>query len=243
MSIPIRTVITMDHDTDHIDTDARTKQTARHSTGGRAPRQQLATIAARKSAPATGGVKKPEQTPLSRLADEYAMRIGDVKSIAHSIMTRTGVDKITAITQTSRVLGLVRSEPHRTHADAADEIVQQLDTRIRLTKELGDRRRILTRIKHLLRNLNKDRKDLDRQISDATTKMERVKANESRLSQEVIDAGGPLTVSTSPGRGAAAAAAAVCEDSADSDSSDDAWYGCSTDRGLVQDTTAKIMHV
>lgn len=38
---------------------ARTKQTARKSTGGRAPRKQLATKAARKSAPATGGVKKP----------------------------------------------------------------------------------------------------------------------------------------------------------------------------------------
>ena len=35
---------------------ARTKQTARKSTGGRAPRKQLATKAARKSAPATGGV-------------------------------------------------------------------------------------------------------------------------------------------------------------------------------------------
>ncbi|KAG1656794.1 hypothetical protein FOA52_011830 [Chlamydomonas sp. UWO 241] len=37
---------------------ARTKQTARKSTGGKAPREQLATKAARKSAPATGGVKK-----------------------------------------------------------------------------------------------------------------------------------------------------------------------------------------
>ncbi|CAH1443186.1 unnamed protein product [Lactuca virosa] len=38
---------------------ARTKQTARKSTRGKAPRKQLATKAARKSAPATGGVKKP----------------------------------------------------------------------------------------------------------------------------------------------------------------------------------------
>uniref|UniRef100_A0A452HP49 Uncharacterized protein n=1 Tax=Gopherus agassizii TaxID=38772 RepID=A0A452HP49_9SAUR len=37
---------------------ARTKQTARKSTGGKAPCKQLATKAARKSAPATGGVKK-----------------------------------------------------------------------------------------------------------------------------------------------------------------------------------------
>ena len=40
---------------------ARTKQTARKSTGGKAPRKQLATKAARKSQPATGGVKKPHR--------------------------------------------------------------------------------------------------------------------------------------------------------------------------------------
>ena len=43
---------------------ARTKQTARKhgtSTGGKAPRKQLATKAALKSAPATGGVKKPHR--------------------------------------------------------------------------------------------------------------------------------------------------------------------------------------
>ncbi len=40
----------------------RTKQTARISTGGKAPRKQLATKAARKSAPATGTVaKKPRR--------------------------------------------------------------------------------------------------------------------------------------------------------------------------------------
>ena len=33
---------------------ARTKQTARKSTGGKAPRKQLATKAARKSAPTSG---------------------------------------------------------------------------------------------------------------------------------------------------------------------------------------------
>ena len=41
----------------------RTKQTARKSTGGKAPRRALATKAARKSAPATAarGVKKPHR--------------------------------------------------------------------------------------------------------------------------------------------------------------------------------------
>mgnify|MGYP002386795335 CR=1 FL=1 len=40
---------------------ARTKQTARKSTGGKAPRKQLASKAARKSAPASGGLKKPHR--------------------------------------------------------------------------------------------------------------------------------------------------------------------------------------
>ena len=40
---------------------ARTKQTARKSTGGKAPRKRLATKAARRSAPDTGGIKKPHR--------------------------------------------------------------------------------------------------------------------------------------------------------------------------------------
>lgn len=41
---------------------ARTKQTARKSTGGKAPRKQMLGMkAAAKSAPATGGVKKPHR--------------------------------------------------------------------------------------------------------------------------------------------------------------------------------------
>ena len=40
---------------------ARTKQTARKSTGGKAPRKQLATKAARKTKPQIGGVKKPHR--------------------------------------------------------------------------------------------------------------------------------------------------------------------------------------
>ena len=40
---------------------ARTKQTARKTTGGKTPRKQIATKAARKSARHTGGVKKPHR--------------------------------------------------------------------------------------------------------------------------------------------------------------------------------------
>jgi histone H3 len=42
-------------------TMAHTKQTARKSTGGKAPRHALAAKAARRSAPATRGVKKPHR--------------------------------------------------------------------------------------------------------------------------------------------------------------------------------------
>ncbi|KAF7560707.1 hypothetical protein G7046_g3439 [Stylonectria norvegica] len=49
------------HQTSASSTMARTKQTARKSTGGKAPRKQLASKAARKSAPSTGGVKKPHR--------------------------------------------------------------------------------------------------------------------------------------------------------------------------------------
>ncbi|PRP85685.1 histone H3.3A, isoform B [Planoprotostelium fungivorum] len=40
---------------------ARTKQTARKSTGGKAPRKHVANKAARKSAVSSGGVKKPHR--------------------------------------------------------------------------------------------------------------------------------------------------------------------------------------
>ena len=40
---------------------ARVKQTARKSTGGKAPRKQLLTKAARKAAPAIGGCNKPHR--------------------------------------------------------------------------------------------------------------------------------------------------------------------------------------
>lgn len=40
---------------------ARTKQTARKSTGGKAPRKQLASKAARKNIPLGGGIKKPHR--------------------------------------------------------------------------------------------------------------------------------------------------------------------------------------
>ena len=56
-------ILTTPHSLSHpqISTMARTKQTARKSTGGKAPRKHLATKAARQNAPACGGVKKPHR--------------------------------------------------------------------------------------------------------------------------------------------------------------------------------------
>ncbi|KAB1261354.1 histone H3.1 [Camelus dromedarius] len=61
---------------------ARTKQTARKSTGGKAPRKQLATKAARKSAPATGGVKKPHRYRPGTVALREIRRLPEVHGAA-----------------------------------------------------------------------------------------------------------------------------------------------------------------
>jgi len=92
---------------------ARTKQTARKSTGGKAPRKQLATKAARKSAPATGGVKKPHRyrpgtvalreirkyqkstellirkLPFQRLVREIAQDLWGLANVSRHVVERT----------------------------------------------------------------------------------------------------------------------------------------------------------
>ena len=50
-------------------------QTARKSTGGKAPRKQLATKAARKSAPTAGGVKKPHRFVIYLLDSTLPRRV------------------------------------------------------------------------------------------------------------------------------------------------------------------------
>ncbi|KAH7566296.1 hypothetical protein JRO89_XS08G0133900 [Xanthoceras sorbifolium] len=82
---------------------ARTKQTARKSTGGKAPSKHLATKAARKSAPTTGGVKKPHRyrpgtvalrtellirkLPFQRLVREIAQHFkSDLRFQSHAVL-------------------------------------------------------------------------------------------------------------------------------------------------------------
>ncbi len=61
--VKIRITLTLPHRniTHLLQEMARTKQTARKSTGGKAPRKQLAAKSARKSTPVTGGIKKPHR--------------------------------------------------------------------------------------------------------------------------------------------------------------------------------------
>ena len=64
---------------------ARTKQTSRKSTGGKAPRKQLATKAARKSAPATGGSGEMKREQIREEA--YESFIYDVLKQVHPLCT------------------------------------------------------------------------------------------------------------------------------------------------------------
>lgn len=66
---------------------ARTKQTARKSTGGKAPRKQLATKAARKSAPSTGGVKKPHRYRYTHFLASYNVGLKMVTNLLYCTWT------------------------------------------------------------------------------------------------------------------------------------------------------------
>ncbi|MEE6469352.1 hypothetical protein FKM82_008595 [Ascaphus truei] len=62
---------------------AWTKQTGRKSTGGKAPRKKLVTKAARKSAPATGGVKKPHRYRPGTVALREIPPLPEIHQAAH----------------------------------------------------------------------------------------------------------------------------------------------------------------
>ena len=58
---------------------ARTRQTARRSTGGTAPRKQLYTLAARASAPKEGGTKVKRKLTTAQKAEIDAYKVGQIK--------------------------------------------------------------------------------------------------------------------------------------------------------------------
>jgi len=64
-------------------TMARVKQTARRDLGGKAPRQALASAAARKSAPATGGVKRHSSNPAVNSPKPRGMKLVENKALEH----------------------------------------------------------------------------------------------------------------------------------------------------------------
>ncbi|XP_041037801.1 histone H3, embryonic-like [Carcharodon carcharias] len=64
---------------------ARIKQTPRKSTGGKAPRKQLATKAARKSTRATGGVKNPHRYRPGTVAPRDIRRYQRSKLLIHKV--------------------------------------------------------------------------------------------------------------------------------------------------------------
>ena len=72
---------------------ARWKQTARKSTGGKAPRKQLATLAARRSDPATGGVKKTKKAVIDLESSSSSSEDDDDDANEKSAMDETSDDQ------------------------------------------------------------------------------------------------------------------------------------------------------
>ena len=89
---------------------ARTKQTARKSTSGKAPRKQLATKAARKSAPATGGVKKPVTETEGDGTGVVAPRPAGV-DMATAATPGTGVASEETLSAPPSVVGVIVTPP------------------------------------------------------------------------------------------------------------------------------------
>lgn len=84
------------------------KQTARKSTGGKAPRELLATKVARKSGPAKDGVKKPRYRP-GKLRPAYRVPIASRVSLSECKMEPeykdvTVSDKVGEVSRRARIL-------------------------------------------------------------------------------------------------------------------------------------------
>ena len=89
---------------------ARTRQTARMSTGGKAPRKQLASMAARKSVPSTGGVLPPPRKKRRR-ADPGTPKKGKKKST--DVVAAAAKPLINMVSKGSKGLGLGGALRHR----------------------------------------------------------------------------------------------------------------------------------
>ena len=91
---------------------AGTKQTARKSTGGKAPRKQLATKAAQKSVPSTGGVKSSSmQRPSKMLGQKLANAVQKSITATEGVKPRKQLATKAARKTAPSIAGV--KKPHR----------------------------------------------------------------------------------------------------------------------------------
>ena len=83
---------------------ARAKQTARKSTGGKAPRNQPATKAARKKAPATRGVKQPHRNRPGTMRRRSGRKCIEVTKWFDSEPALLAIDTARLLTESARVV-------------------------------------------------------------------------------------------------------------------------------------------
>ena len=107
----------------------RTKHTARYSTGGKAPRKQLATKAARKSAPATGGVRTPTASDYDDEEEEEEDSEEEEESSKITALGKAPVIDTKASRKSAPAAGLVKlpSDDAETSSTSSSDSTEESD--------------------------------------------------------------------------------------------------------------------
>ena len=107
----------------------RTKHTARYSTGGKAPRKQLATKAARKSAPATGGVRTPTASDYDDEEEEEEDSDEEEESSKITALGKAPVIDTKASRKSAPAAGLVKlpSDDAETSSTSSSDSTEESD--------------------------------------------------------------------------------------------------------------------
>ena len=107
----------------------RTKHTARYSTGGKAPRKQLATKAARKSAPATGGVRTPTASDYDDEEEEEEDSDEEEESSKITALGKEPVIATKAYRKSAPAAGLVKlpSDDAETSSTSSSDSTEESD--------------------------------------------------------------------------------------------------------------------
>ena len=107
----------------------RTKHTARCSTGGKAPRKQLATKAARKSAPATGGVRTPTASDYDDEEEEEEDSDEEEESSKITALGKAPVIDTKASRKSAPAAGLVKlpSDDAETSSTSSSDSTEESD--------------------------------------------------------------------------------------------------------------------